>query len=109
MELEVEAGHRGKLARRRWVSADTCRWTVFAAVPGRMTLGRGVLPVPGTEGEDSVCVTGSQCGDVHSPTAIASAHHLRDFVVREDLEDANQFGNTHEGEVLLARLVGRDE
>ena len=60
-------------------------------------LGRGVLRVQGTEGEDFVCAAGSQRGDVHSPTAIASAHQLRDLVLREDLEEAHKFDNTHVG------------
>lgn len=59
--------------------------------------------------EDSACMTGSHCIDVHPPTAIAPAHHLRDFVVREDPEDPHELGNVHEGQVLCARLVGCDE
>lgn len=47
--------------------------------------------------EDSSCMTGSHCIDVHSPTAIAPAHHPRDFVVREDPEDAHELGNVHQG------------
>lgn len=49
------------------------------------------------KGNDTVCARGSHCADVHSPTAIATANNLPDFVVREDPKDAHELGNIHEG------------